>query len=47
VAVKFCFVLGETAEKTVAMLETACKKAALEKTEVLEVIQFLTQNNMT
>jgi tmRNA-binding protein len=35
-AVKFCFLLGKTAGETVVMLETAYKKAALEKTQVYE-----------
>jgi hypothetical protein len=35
-AVKFCFLLGKTAEETVVMLETAYKKAALWKTQVYE-----------
>jgi hypothetical protein len=37
-AVKFCFVLGETAGKTVVMLETACKEAALGKNTSLRVV---------
>jgi len=32
--VKFCFLLGKTAGETVVMLETACKEAALGKTQV-------------
>jgi hypothetical protein len=35
-AVKFCFLLGKTAGETVVMLETACKEAALRKTQVYE-----------
>jgi hypothetical protein len=34
--VKFCYLLGKTAGKAVVMLETAYKKAALEKTQVYE-----------
>ena len=34
--VKFCFLLGKTAEETVVMLETAYKEAALGKTQVYE-----------
>ena len=35
-AVKFCFLLGETAGGAVVMLETAYKKAAVGKTQVYE-----------
>jgi transposase len=35
-AVKFCFLLGKTAEETVVMLERAYKEAALGKTQVYE-----------
>jgi hypothetical protein len=37
-AVKFCFLLGKTAEKTVVMLETAYKGSALLKTQVFKWI---------
>ena len=36
VCVKFCFVLGKSAAKTVLMLQEAFKEEALSKTEVYE-----------
>ena len=46
-AVKFCFLLGKSAAKTIAMLKTAYGDAALSKTRVCEWFSRLQNGEMS